>query len=237
MEKIIESLPYFIVCIALGFVFLRTFRHMCTIANSDNHEHIILESLFVGFILKNGFGIFPYSISQAVDIVGMVISTFILAIIFAKLYSSTKIDGFFRKIGVYRTRNKYIWKDIEDTKNATMIKSINPETKEAYMGVLKYYEDYERHPQIVLQNFQYWENIDSEKPTKDFSKDPRCVVLIDTEKFSQILVVYNPNSDKVINKDEKKSKEKSFKQYLVKIPNIKNKNTSKTNLQNQTKQE
>ncbi len=204
MEKIIESLPYFIVCISLGFVFLRTFRHMCTIKSSDNHEHIIWESLFVGFILKSGFSLFPFSINYAADIVSMVIFTFLLAIAFSKLYSSTKIDNLFRKIGVYRTRNKYIWKDIEDTDHATLIKTINPDTKEAYFGVLKYYEDYERHPQIVLQYFQYWENIEKDNPTKDFSKDPQCVALIDTEKFSQIFVVYNSKSDKVKNKDENK---------------------------------
>lgn len=230
MEKIIESLPYFIVCIALGFVFLRTFRHMCSIENSDSHEHIIWESLFVGFILKNGFALVPFSINQAADIVGMVISTFLLAILFAKLYSNTKIDDLFRKIGVYRTRNKYIWKDIEDTKNATYIKVVNPDTHEAYGGFLKYYEDYERHPQIVLQYFQYWENVDINNPTKDFSKDPKCVTLIDTEKFSQIFIVYNSKSDKLINKDEKKHKIQENKQNQTeknsnKNSNIKNKNT------------
>lgn len=86
MEKIIESLPYFIVCIALGFIFLRVFRHMCSIENSDSHEHIIWESLFVGFILKNGFALFPYSINKAADIIGMTFFTFLFAIIFAKLY-------------------------------------------------------------------------------------------------------------------------------------------------------
>lgn len=204
VEKIIESLPYFIVCIALGFVFLRVFRHMCSIENSDNHEHIIWESLFVGFILKNGFALIPFSINQTADIIGMTISTFIFAVIFAKLYSSTKIDSLFRKLGVYRTRNKYIWKDIEDTKNATKIKVINPDTKEAYSGVLKYYEEYERHPQIVLQNFKYWKNEKDEEPKYDYSEEPHCVTLIDTEKFSKIFIIYNSDSEKAKNKDELK---------------------------------
>ncbi|MCM1315235.1 MAG: hypothetical protein NC244_07710 [Alistipes senegalensis] len=218
METIIESLPYFIICIALGFIFLRTFRHMCTIKNSDNHEHIIWESLFVGFILKNGFSLFPFSISQAADIVGMVISTFVLAILFAKMYSSPKIDYLFRKIGVYRTRNDYIWKDLEDSDYATRVKVINPDTQEAYFGVLKYYEEYERHPQIVLQYFQYWKNVNDNEPAKDFSNDPQCITLIDTEKFSQIFIVYTSQSSKVINKDEKKPKKNKANKDLPNKP-------------------
>lgn len=229
MEKIIESLPYFIVCIALGFVFLRVFRHMCSIENSDSHEHIIWESLFVGFILKNGFALIPFSINQTADIIGMTIFTFIFAVIFAKLYSSTKIDDLFRKIGVYRTRNKYIWRDIEDTKNATKIKVINPDTKEAYSGVLKYYEEYERHPQIVLKNFQYWENEKDEKPKYDYSKEPHYVPLIDTEKFSKIFIVYNSDSEKAKNKDDKKHKTQESKQNQTKKNSNKNSNTKNKN--------
>lgn len=235
MEKIIESLPYFIVCIALGFIFLRTFRHMCTIKNSENHEHIIWESLFIGFILKNGFSLIPFSINQTVDILGMVISTFVLAIGFSKLYSSNKIDYLFRKIGVYRTRNSYIWKDLEDPDHTTIVKVVNPDTNETYSGFLKYYEEYERHPQIVLQCFQYCKK-DGDEPTIDCTSKPEQVALVDTEKFSQIFIIYNPNSDKAKYKDIKKSKKNNLKHNLDSKSNIENQSELKQNLQNQSKQ-
>ena len=202
MDNLIEFLPELISYIVLGFVFLRVFRYMCTIKNSENYEHIVWESILVGFVFKNLFALIPFSINQAIDMVGMVITTIIVAGIWAKIYSSKLIDNFFRKIGVFRTRQNYIWQDIEDKNYMTYVRVVNPDTSEAYAGTLKYYEEYKEHPQIVLQNFQYWGK--KEEDNRDFSKDPKCVVLIDTEKFSQIYIVYQPESDKVKNKDNPK---------------------------------
>lgn len=201
MDKLIEALPQFIMSIVLGFVFIRVFRYMCSIKNSDEYEHIIWESLLVGFILKTGFSVIPFSINQPIDSLGMVLTTILLSGILAKIYSKDWIDKILRKFGIHRTRHKYIWQDIEDEENVTLIKAINPETKEMYYGALKYYEDFERNPQIILQYFQYWENNECNTPTLDFSDDPKCVVMIDTEKFSQIYAVYQSNSKKVTLKD------------------------------------
>jgi len=148
LENLIESLPEFVSYIILGFVFLRIFRYVSTIKNSDEYEHVIWESILVGFALKSCFGLIPFS--------------------------------------------------------------INPNTKEAYYGTLKYYEDYERHPQIVLQSYKYWEDYNDE-PKLDCSNNPEYVVLLDTTQFSVITISYDSDSDKVKNKDENKPKTKFLK--------------------------
>lgn len=196
MDKLIEFLPQIIIYIVLGFVFLRIFRYMCTIKNSEEYEHIIWESLLVGFILKHCYMLIPFSINYAVDIIGMIITTILLAGIMSKLYSSRKVDNVLRCIGIHRTRNKYIWKDIEDPDYIMIADVINPDTKEAYHGLVIYYEEFERHPQIVLNHYQYLENW-HDNPTMDFSDDPSKVVLIDTNQFSRIAISYDKKSKKI----------------------------------------
>ncbi|MDY3792735.1 MAG: hypothetical protein SOZ56_09705 [Oscillospiraceae bacterium] len=202
MDKLIEILPTYIFFIVLGFIFLRIFRHMCSIKNSDEYEHIIWESLLWGFVLYKCFSAIPFSINKTIDSLGMTVSTIILSTVCAKIYSNRFIDTMLRKLGIYRTRHKYIWQDLEDKENVTYINVINPETNEAYYGALKYYEDFERYPQIVLQYYKYWEDWHIKQPTLDFSNQPEYVVMVDTKVFSKINVMYNKNSEKVKNKDD-----------------------------------
>lgn len=196
MDKLIEFLPQIIIYIVLGFVFLRIFRYMCTIKNSEGYEHIVWESLLVGFVLKHCYMLIPFSVNYVVDIIGMIITTVFLAGIMSKLYSSRKVDNVLRYIGVHRTRNKYIWKDIEDPDYIMVADVINPDTKEAYHGVVIYYEEFERYPQIVLNHYQYWENW-HDNLTMDFSNDPSKVVLVDTTRFSRITISYDSKSKKI----------------------------------------
>lgn len=238
MEKLIDLLPQFISYIILGFIFLRVFRYVSTIKNSDEYEHVIWESILVGFALKSCFALVPFSINKIIDTIGMILTTIAVAIVSAKLFSSKLIDNFLRAIGVYRTRHKYIWQDIEDKDYVTYVNAINPDTKEAYYGILKYYEDYERHPQIVLQSYIYWEDYKNDDTKSNFTNEPEYVVLLDTEQFSAITITYNPESDKVKNKDEKKPKKNSKHNFDSKS-NIKSQDksqdASKKTLQNETK--
>lgn len=52
---------------------------------------------------------------------------------------------------------------------------------------------FERHPQIVLNHYQYWENW-HDNPTMDFSDDPTRTVLIDTSKYTEIDIIYQKTS-------------------------------------------
>ena len=196
MDSIFENLPNYIIYIILGFLFLRVFKYMCTLKNSNEYEHVLMESVLVGFILKQFYDLFP-SINDAIDIIGMTIATIIIAVIFAKFYSSKFIDKILCMMGVHRTRNKYIWKDIEDPDYRIVADVFNPDTNEAYHGVVIYYEEFKEHPQIVLNYYQYFENWHNGKVTMDFSKNPNKVVIVDTEQFSRVTISYDKNSHKI----------------------------------------
>ncbi len=196
MDKLIELLPQLIIYIILGFIFLRVFRYMCTIKNSDEYEHTIWESLLVGFVLKRCYDMVP-SINYAIDVIGMIITTIAISTIFAKVYSSKLFDKVLKTIGVHRTQNKYLWKDIEDPDYRTIVDAINPETNEAYHGVVVLYEEFKEHPQIVLSYYKYYEDWHTGKTCFDFSDDPSKIVIVDTLQFSRINIVYDENSLKI----------------------------------------
>ena len=197
MDKLIEFLPQVIIYIILGFIFLRIFRYMCTIKNSEEYEHIVWESLLVGFVLNHCYMLIPISVNYAVDIIGMIVMTVILAGVFSKIYSSNKLDKALRYLGVHRTRNKYIWKDIEDHDYKMEVALMNPDTKEAYQGVIVYYEEFEKHPQIVLTQYRYWEDWHKEEPDMNFTDNPEKIALVDTAQFSRINIIYDKKSRKI----------------------------------------
>ncbi len=196
MEKLIDFLPQVIIYIILGFIFLRIFRYMCTIKNSDEYEHIIWESLLVGFVLKHCYMLIPFSVNYIVDIVGMIILTIFLSAGISKIYSNRKIDEVLQKIGIHRTRNKYLWKDIEDSDYRMVVDAMNPDTQELYHGVVIYYEEFMKHPQLVLNHYKYWENFHKEA-IMDYTNDPSKVVIVDTNQFSRITISYDSNSKKI----------------------------------------
>lgn len=75
MSDIFNLLPNIIFYIVLGYIFLRVFRIVRIIKNSDDYEHILVESLVFGFIIKNLFALIPFSFGYYIDIVGMSISS------------------------------------------------------------------------------------------------------------------------------------------------------------------
>lgn len=198
MEKILgalslaDAVTYFV----LGFIFLRVFRYICTLKNSDEHDHILWESVAAGFILKQFYDLIP-SVSSAVDTLGMIAATIIISAFLAKVYSSRHMNDFLLRIGVHRTKNKYIWNDIEDPDYRIIADVIDPDTNEAYHGVVIYYEEFKEHPQIVLNYYKYYEDWHSGKAAMDFSDDPSKTVIVETEKFSRITISYDKKSSKI----------------------------------------
>lgn len=215
MDKLIELLPQLIIYIILGFIFLRVFRYMCTIKNSVEYEHIVWESLLVGYILKQCYDMIP-SVNYVIDILGMIIATLVISTLFAKVYSSKALDKFLKIIGIHRTRNKYLWKDIEDSEYRTMVDAVNPDTNEAYHGVVVLYEEFKEHPQIVLSYYKYYKDWHTGEAYFDFSDDPSKIVIVDTLQFSRISIEYDQNSSKIKRILEVDASKKNKKQNLLK---------------------
>lgn len=180
-------LPDIIIQIVLGFVCLRVFRITRIVKQSDDYEHLLVETLVIGFILYHLFLLIPFSFGRYVDTLGMVISSGVIGFLYAKLLSSPLINRLRKILNIKHTPFKYAWQNIEDPKYAIYVDATDPETKTRYNGKLIMYEDFERTPLIQLSHYIEWKD---GVEINDFSDDKYRTVLIDTSKYSVIKIDY-----------------------------------------------
>lgn len=197
MDKILEALPEYILCIVYGFIFIRLFRYIGSLKNASDYQHTIWESLIVGFVLKKIYSLIPFSINQGIDIIVLIALTAILSTIASKIYSSSKVDKMLRFFHIYRNRHVYIWQDIIDPDYATVVECTNPVTKETYIGTLICCEDFTNQPYIIINNYEYWEDYNDEKTYQDHRGNPQMTALINTAEFTRIYPQYIEGSSKI----------------------------------------
>lgn len=197
MTDLFSILPDIILYIILGYVYLHSYRITRIIPNSNDHEHILIESLVFGFIIKNIAAIIPISFGYFVDLITMIICSMISGYAIAKILDIQEVTDFIVNVlKIRQTRFQYMWQNISESDMAIFVDVTNPETNVRYFGQLVLYEDFERQPIIQLANYTCWEN---DNVIYDFSEDPTRTVLIDTSKYSDIDIVYQKSSN-IINR-------------------------------------
>ena len=87
----------------------------------NDSQHILTESLIYGFILQNIYSAFPISINTYIDIIGMVLSTVIIAYFLAKFIYSKLFSKILAKLKIQQTPIKDFWIDITHSKERTYI--------------------------------------------------------------------------------------------------------------------
>lgn len=187
-------LPEIILYIVLGFIFTRTYKFTRIINNITEYQHVFIVSLIVGFILWNIYSLIPISFGIYVDTIGMVVGSVIMGFISAKIINSNKLHKLFQKLKISQTVNQKIWADIEDKDNAIFV-SIEDKTNHVLTdGMLVLYESFERQPLIQLSAFRQLQNGEI---INDFSNNPERTILIDTSKYENVVITYNPDSEKI----------------------------------------
>lgn len=187
-------LPEIILYIVLGFIFTRTYKFTRIINNITEYQHVFIVSLIVGFILWNIYSLIPISFGIYVDTIGMVVCSVIMGFISAKIINSNKLHKLFQKLKISQTVNQKIWADIEDKDNAIFV-SIEDKTNHVLTdGMLVLYESFERQPLIQLSAFRQFQNGEI---INDFSNNPERTILIDTSKYENVVITYNPDSEKI----------------------------------------
>lgn len=194
MRDLVVLLPEIILYIVLGFIFIRTYKFTRIINNITEYQHVFIVSLIVGFILWNIYSLIPISFGIYVDTIGMVVCSVIMGFISAKIINSNKLHKLFQKLKISQTVNQKIWADIEDKDNAIFV-SIEDKTNHVLTdGMLVLYESFERQPLIQLSAFRQFQNGEI---INDFSNNPERTILIDTSKYENVVITYNPDSEKI----------------------------------------
>ena len=197
MKDLIDLLPIIILYIASGFIFLQVFNFVAAIRPSGSFEHLFIKSLITGFVICTIGNIIPIrTANQYVDIAILLAICVLAGLLFGKVYISPCFDKGLENLGIRRTVNPYIWKDIVDIKNGVWVYVEYRSEDRAYLGALNSYEEFERHPQIVLERYDERVLSTSEKDTSHVNDPTRCI-LLDTSKADIVEIFYTDNSPKI----------------------------------------
>ena len=162
------------------------------VKKSDDFEHILTESIVVGFIIKNVISLIPFSFGEYIDTIGMIISSAAIGFGVAKILETPIADKVINILKIKHTKFKYMWQNIDDPNYAIFIDATNPETHIRYFGQVVMYEEFERFPIIQICKYMAWKN---DEILFDYSDNPTQTVLIDTSKYTEIDIIYQKNSN------------------------------------------
>lgn len=191
MSDIFNILPDIVIYIVLGYICLHMYRITRIVKKSDDFEHILTESIVVGFIIKNVISLIPFTFGEYIDTIGMIISSAAIGFGVAKILETPISDKVINILKIKYTKFKYMWQNIDDPNYAIFIDATNPETHIRYFGQVVMYEEFERFPIIQICKYMAWKDNDL---LFNYSDDPTQTVLIDTSKYTEIDIIYQKDS-------------------------------------------
>lgn len=187
MKDLYNILPDIIVYLLLGFTAVKIFKFITNREDSTEVNHIIIESVIIGFVIKKVFELIPItSHIYIIDVLCIFVITIIGSYLFAKLWSGEKFLKIKNFLKINRTERKYIWYDIKDP-TAVYVDATNPETSVRYFGKLKLIEESQRQPLILLEGYTKYVNGEEDC---NYLTDYKRTVLLDTSKYTEIEITY-----------------------------------------------
>lgn len=176
-----------------GYVFISVYNFI--LCKTSELNHLFFKSVVASYILKVVFDSILMAIPNfEVNGIGYVPLLFIFSTVCgyvcALIFKSEKINDLLLKIGVDRTVNDNIWRDV--IKKYTWVLYYCKSTKLVYYGQYKYGEEFGSEPIIALIRYQVMDldgNI-----IEDNSDDYNQVVLLNTRDFERIELTYEDHS-------------------------------------------
>lgn len=190
IDDLFSILPNIILYIVTGFFFIKTFHFIALKQNTEDVEHLLLESLVSGYVYCQLLFLVPIRFSHYVNIIGAVIGSIILAYLLGKLYTSTFTLKTMRALKLYDTGNTYMWDDLMDKEYA--IKVIVEYDDRIYNGFLNSYESYSNSPHLTL--CLYTVSDLHGKIIEDHTDDIRQVIVLDSSIAKNVIIRYDKES-------------------------------------------
>ena len=184
-------LPDLILYLVVGFAFLITFRFVSLKKNSSNFEHVLLESLIIGYVYCTLMYMIPISINTYIDNICIISTTIIVAYILGIINRSKYKIIILDFLHIPDTGNEYLWDDLLDN-NYSMRACVQYDEK-IYTGYVHDIENYNNSPHIVLCLYTVMNN--KYKIVEDYSNNTQEVVVLDTSKAQSVRIIYDSQSD------------------------------------------
>lgn len=207
MGDLVQTLPQIFFYIAIGFIYIHSYRFVHIVENESNISSALIEYIICGFVIKSAFSLIPISINYVLDNIIIMILSIIIGYGVATLVQSRFIGKLCSLLKIRQTSNLYVWHEVGDREYSVYVE-VEDEKGLAYLGVLVNTETYQRFPIIRLALFEVYKD---DKLIEDHTDDPTRVIMIDTSKFSVIRLYYDKNSKNIerwnFNKQDSKKKE------------------------------
>lgn len=190
MGDLVQILPQIFFYIAIGYVYIHSYRFVRVIENEPNISSALIEYTICGFVIKSIFSLIPITINYVLDNIIIMILSIIVGYGVATLIQSSLVVKICSRLKIQQTPNLYVWHEVGDKENNVYVE-VEDDKGLSYLGVLVNTETYQRFPIIRLALFEVYKN---DKLIEDHTDDPTRVIMIDTSKFSVIRLYYAENS-------------------------------------------
>lgn len=191
MEYLIKELPNFLITIVTGYVFLKAYSFTALKKNPNDIQHILISSFVVGFIYCRLAAMIPFTISEQVDHVLIVLSALCAGYAIARLLRNKRvITPILDRLKIQDTGNAYFWDDLLDNEHEMEIYVDYGDV--IYGGVAHNFESYSNSPHVVLAS--YIAKDKNGKVLADHSGDCTRVIILDTASARSVEIEYERES-------------------------------------------
>lgn len=187
IKELIYSLPYILLYIVPGAIFLKMYAFICSKKGSD-YQHFILGSIILSYIIVK---LMELITKQPVLII---LATIILAYYFSLFYRSSLFEKLLDVARIHKTINDNIFDDIIDFNNGTYIQVYLPNERIVYYGAVSIYDE-NKDGYLVLSN--YLAKNYSNEIINDYSDNDTECVAIRISDISRFEISYSPESKKI----------------------------------------
>lgn len=179
----------------MGYLFCKTFHFVALKQNSSDVEHILVESLVVGYIILHIARMIPFSISYEVDMAGIALFSVVIAYLLGLLATGNCRIPLLDKLHIMETGNLYLWDDLMDNTGKPIRIKVEYDSA-TYDGMLHLFESYSSAPHIVLVAYHVIKYDDNYNRIDEinYQHDATKVIVLDTSKANSVEITYETGS-------------------------------------------
>lgn len=171
-----------------GYLFIWVYRYVLyKDQNSHNQvSYLMFVSIVASYILKTTYDLFPFvSDSRPWYLAVFLCFSGIAGYLLAIAANLSFVNNLRKTLKIFRSPNDDIWDDA--LKPSMWIRVWLSESGKSYMGQMKYLENYEREPIVVLEHYVFLDDDGSE--LVDNSKDNTRTVMLNLRNFERIEMI------------------------------------------------
>ena len=182
-----HSISDLLLYVVPGYLFLSVYRYILYKDRDSSNQvsYLLFLSIIISFVLKSVYQIIPFvSEHNSWYLVSLLAFSLIVGYVSALLVNNPAVNNFRMKMGIMRNTKENIWDDVI---SPGLYVRVWINDGYSYYGQIKYSEDYEREPIIVLCYYQMLGP--NQEIIFDNTDDDSRMVMLNLKNFERIEMV------------------------------------------------